>query len=101
VVLDATIVNVALPHIQHALGFSGSGLEWVVNAYTLAFGSLLLLGGCAGDILGRRRVFIAGMHLCNPLNRGLCSETFHRCRPGYLSRRSRSPRRVIIDTAAE
>src|SRR6266851_9158462 len=51
VVLDATIVNVALPDIQRALGFSGSGLEWVVNAYTLTFGGLLLLGGRAGDIL--------------------------------------------------
>ena len=61
VVLDATIVNVALPHIQHALGFSGSGLEWVVNAYALTFGGLLLLGGRAGDILGRRRVLIAGI----------------------------------------
>ncbi len=63
VVLDATIVNVALPHIQNALGFSGTGLEWVVNGYTLAFGGLLLLGGRAGDILGRRRVFIAGIIL--------------------------------------
>ena len=63
VVLDATIVNVALPHIQHSLGFSGSGLEWVVNAYALTFGGLLLLGGRAGDILGRRRVFIAGIIL--------------------------------------
>jgi EmrB/QacA subfamily drug resistance transporter len=63
VVLDATIVNVALPHIQRALGFSGSGLEWVVNAYALTFGGLLLLGGRAGDILGRRRVFIAGVIL--------------------------------------
>jgi EmrB/QacA subfamily drug resistance transporter len=63
VVLDATIVNVALPHIQGALGFSGSGLEWVVNAYALTFGGLLLLGGRAGDILGRRRVFIAGIIL--------------------------------------
>jgi EmrB/QacA subfamily drug resistance transporter len=63
VVLDATIVNVALPHIQHALGFTGSGLEWVVNAYALTFGGLLLLGGRAGDILGRRRVFIAGLIL--------------------------------------
>jgi EmrB/QacA subfamily drug resistance transporter len=63
VVLDATIVNVALPHIQTALGFSGSGLEWVVNAYALAFGGFLLLGGRAGDILGRRRVFIAGIIL--------------------------------------
>jgi MFS family permease len=54
VVLDATIVNVALPHIQRALGFSGSGLEWVVTAYALAFGGLLLLAGRAGDLLGRR-----------------------------------------------
>ena len=61
VVLDATIVNVALPHIQTALGFSGTGLEWVVNAYALAFGGLLLLGGRTGDLLGRRRVFIAGI----------------------------------------
>src|SRR5271166_6606430 len=61
VVLDATIVNVALPHIQHALGFSGTNLEWVVNAYALAFGGLLLLGGRSGDLLGRRRVFIAGI----------------------------------------
>src|SRR5260370_2375692 len=63
VVLDATIVNVALPHVQRALGFSGTGLEWVVNAYALTFGGLLLLGGRAGDILGRRRMFIAGMVL--------------------------------------
>src|SRR5258705_8167779 len=63
VVLDATIVNVALPHIQGALGFSGSGLEWVVNAYALTFGGLLLLGGRAGDLLGRRKMFIAGLLL--------------------------------------
>jgi EmrB/QacA subfamily drug resistance transporter len=63
VVLDATIVNVALPHVQRALGFSGSGLEWVVNAYAVTFGGLLLLGGRAGDILGRRRVFVAGLLL--------------------------------------
>ena len=61
IVLDATIVNVALPHIQRALTFSGSGLEWVVTAYSLAFGSLLLLGGRLGDIYGRRRVFITGI----------------------------------------
>src|ERR1700748_3782987 len=63
VVLDASIVNVALPDIQKALGFSGTGLEWVVNAYTLTFGGLLLLGGRAGDILGRRRMFLAGIIL--------------------------------------
>jgi EmrB/QacA subfamily drug resistance transporter len=63
VVLDATIVNVALPHIQAALGFSGANLEWVVNAYALAFGGLLLLGGRSGDLLGRRRIFIFGILL--------------------------------------
>ncbi|HEY1625953.1 MAG TPA: MFS transporter [Streptosporangiaceae bacterium] len=63
VVLDVTIVTVALPHIQAALGFSGSGLEWVVNAYALTFGGLLLLGGRVGDLLGRRRMFVAGLLL--------------------------------------
>ena len=63
IVLDATVVNVALPHIQAALGFSGSGLEWVINAYALTLGGLLLLGGRAGDLLGRRRMFIAGLLL--------------------------------------
>jgi EmrB/QacA subfamily drug resistance transporter len=61
VVLDATIVNVALPHIQNALHFSGTNLEWVVNAYALAFGGLLLLGGRSGDLLGRRRIFVVGL----------------------------------------
>src|SRR5438874_8454994 len=61
VVLDATVVNVALPHIQRALGFSGTGLEWVVTAYALAFGGLMLLGSRAGDLLGRRKVFVAGL----------------------------------------
>ena len=61
IVLDATIVNVALPHIQEALGFSGSTLTWIVTAYSLAFGSLLLLGGRLGDIFGRRRIFIVGI----------------------------------------
>ncbi|QGV76940.1 MFS transporter [Streptomyces ficellus] len=63
VVLDITIVNIALPHIQSSLNFSTTNLSWVVNAYTLTFGGLLLLGGRAGDILGRRRVFIFGVLL--------------------------------------
>jgi EmrB/QacA subfamily drug resistance transporter len=63
VVLDATIVNVALPHIQNALHFSDTNLEWVVNAYALAFGGLLLLGGRSGDLLGRRRIFVFGIML--------------------------------------
>ncbi len=61
VVLDATIVNVALPHIQRDLGFSSSSLSWVLNAYVLTFGGLLLLGARSGDLLGRRRTFLAGI----------------------------------------
>src|SRR6195952_3470984 len=63
VVLDATIVNIALPDIQRALHFSTSGLSWVLNAYTLTFGGLLLLGARVGDILGRRRMFVFGILL--------------------------------------
>ncbi|WP_424857002.1 MFS transporter [Streptomyces sp. SAI-170] len=63
VVLDITIVNIALPDIQRSLEFSTTSLSWVVNAYTLTFGGLLLLGGRAGDILGRRRVFVFGVLL--------------------------------------
>lgn len=61
VVLDATIVNVALPSIQHGLRFSVAELQWVVNAYTLVFGGFLLLGGRAADLLGRKRLFVAGL----------------------------------------
>jgi EmrB/QacA subfamily drug resistance transporter len=61
VVLDTTIVNVALPHIESGLHFSGSGLSWVLNAYLLTFGGLLLLGARSGDLLGRRRTFLIGI----------------------------------------
>jgi EmrB/QacA subfamily drug resistance transporter len=60
-ILDATVMNVALPRIQDGLGFSPTGLAWVMNSYTLTFGGLLLLGGRAGDIFGRRRLFVAGV----------------------------------------
>jgi EmrB/QacA subfamily drug resistance transporter len=63
IVLDGTIVNVALPTIQDSLGFSGTGLSWVVNGYLLTFGGFLLLGGRAGDLFGRRRVFAFGLAL--------------------------------------
>src|SRR5690349_6184018 len=63
IILDATIVNVALPSIQADLGFSASSLAWVVNAYLIAFGGLLLLAGRAGDLLGQRNVFLAGLVL--------------------------------------
>src|SRR4051794_36041585 len=60
-VLDATVVNVALPPIQADLGFTPAGLSWVLNGYTLAFGGLLLLGGRLGDVFGRLRVFQIGL----------------------------------------
>src|SRR6266508_1472028 len=61
VVLDATVVNVALPSIQNDLGLSEPNLQWIVNAYGLVFGGFLLLGGRAGDLLGRKRLFLAGL----------------------------------------
>jgi EmrB/QacA subfamily drug resistance transporter len=63
VVLDVTIVNVALPHIQADLNFSADSLQWVINAYTLLFGGFLLLGGRMADLLGPRRVFVGGLVL--------------------------------------
>src|SRR4051812_16286024 len=61
IVLDATIVNVALPSIQSDLGFSQSSLAWVVNAYLIAFGGLLLLAGRFGDLIGRWTIFLSGL----------------------------------------
>ncbi len=63
IILDGTIVNVALPAIQDDLGFSQSDLAWVVNAYLIAFGGLLLLAGRFGDLIGRKRMFLAGLVL--------------------------------------
>src|SRR5438876_902939 len=63
IVVDMTIVNVALPSIQRDLGFTQSGLAWVINAYLIAFGGLLLLAGRVGDLVGRKRVFLAGLAL--------------------------------------
>ena len=60
-VLDATVVNIALVPIQHSLHFSPAGLSWVIDAYSLAFGGLLLLGGRAGDVFGRRRMLMIGL----------------------------------------
>src|ERR1700760_3840925 len=61
IVLDVTVVNVALPSIQTDLGFSQSGLAWVVNAYLIAFGGLLLLAGRIGDMVGHKRIFVGGL----------------------------------------
>src|SRR5438105_3705303 len=63
VILDVSVVNVALPAIRSALHFSEQNLQWVVNAYTVTFAGFLLLGGRAADLLGRRRVFVAGLVL--------------------------------------
>ena len=63
IILDQTIVNVALPSIQNDLHFSQSSLAWVVNAYLIAFGGLLLLVGRLGDLIGRRRIFLSGLTL--------------------------------------
>src|SRR6476661_3826256 len=63
IVLDTTIVNVALPSIRADLGFSQTSLAWVVNAYLLTFGGFLLLGGRLGDIFGHRRMFLIGISL--------------------------------------
>jgi len=63
VILDVTVVNIALPHIKTDLGFSQTGLVWVLNSYTLVFGGLLLLGGRSGDLFGRRRMFVIGVSL--------------------------------------
>jgi MFS family permease len=63
IILDMTVVNIALPHIQANLHFSATSLSWVLSGYTLTSGGLLLLGGRAGDILGRRRMFVAGISL--------------------------------------
>src|SRR4030088_185663 len=63
IVIDASIVNIALPSIGHALHFSQTDLSWVVNAYTLTFGGFLLLGGRLADLMGRRRMFMAGLIL--------------------------------------
>src|SRR5574337_1719880 len=63
IVLDTTIVNVALPSIRESLGFTETSLAWVVNAYILTFGGFLLLGGRLGDLYGHRRLFLMGIAL--------------------------------------
>lgn len=66
IVIDQTIVSVALPSIRADLGFSATGLAWVVNAYVIPFGGLLLLAGRFGDLVGRKRMFVAGRRCSRP-----------------------------------
>ena len=84
IVLDATIVNVALPSIQEDLDFSGSSLAWVVNAYLIPFGGLLLLAGRFGDLLGQRRIFLLGLAVFTVASL-LCAVSV---RPGDADRRA-------------
>src|SRR5260370_30150502 len=82
-VLDVTVVNIALPQIQEVLHFSQSNLSWVLNAYLLTFGGLLLLGGRMGDLFGRKRLFIGGgpaFFLCS-LTPGPPAFSFRRLSP--------------------
>src|ERR1043166_632825 len=72
IILDGTIVNVALPAIQDDLGFAQSNLAWVVNAYLIAFGGLLLLAGRIGDLVGQRRIFLIGLAVFTAAS-GLCA----------------------------
>jgi MFS family permease len=76
IVLDVTIVAVALPSIQDDLGFSAAGLQWVVTAYSLAFGGLLVSSGRAADLFGRRRLFIAGLALFSPAALALVTDAY-------------------------
>ena len=94
VILDAAIVIVALPSIEADLGFSEQGLQWVISAYALTFAGLLLLGGRAADLLGRRRMFVVGRpllhHRLAPLRARLVAGGAHRSSrgPGRRARRS-------------
>ena len=89
IVLDQTIVNVALPSIQDDLGFSQSTLAWVVNAYLITFGGLLLLAGRLGDLIGRKTVFLTGLALFTAASRALRA----RAEPGDARRRPVPPGR--------
>jgi len=88
IVLDTTIVNVALPSIRADLGFSQTSLAWVVNAYLLTFGGFLLLGGRLGDLYGPRRLFLFGIALFTLASLGCGLSGGPACRPGSPSEAS-------------
>ena len=99
IVLDATVVNVALPSIQDDLGFSQSSLAWVVNAYLIAFGGLLLLAGRIGDLVSRRGMFLTGLVVftaftiapCMPSATSCVNSTKTRSKPAASRPASYSP----------
>ncbi len=96
VILDSTIVNIALPTAQHDLHFSNADRQWIITAYSLAFGSLLLLGGRIGDMVGRKRALIVGLvglrcGLCHRRVLGRLRDAGHRSdRPGRIRRVART-----------
>ena len=93
VVLDVTIVNIALPSAQRDLGFSDDDRQWVITAYALAFGSLLLLGGRIADLFGRKWTFIAGLlGFAGASAVGGAAQSFERARRRARAARARSPR---------
>ena len=91
IVLDVTIVNVALPSIQEDLGFSQGNLTWVVNAFLVTFGSLLLLTGRLGDLVGRKRVFLAGPRHLHRRVAALRGRTHQEALVGAASSRASAP----------
>ena len=107
IVLDATIVNVALPSIKNDLSFSQNNLAWVVNAYLIAFGGLLLLAGRIGDLIGQRRIFLIGLAVFTAASL-LCAVAqsqvgdFHWCAPtleeGTTCIPSWSPKAPVVTT---
>ena len=93
--LDGSIVNVALPAIQQSLHFSQSGLTWVVDAYLISFGSFLLMAGRLGDLVGRKKIFLAGVTLFT----ARLGRLRRRPQPGHVGRRALRPghrRRVVV-----
>jgi MFS family permease len=92
IVVDMTIVNVALPSIKRDLGFSLSGLAWVINAYLIAFGGRLLLAGLVGDLFGRKRVYLAGLGIFIGAFVHVASPPINRCwLPPVLFKASAAP----------
>ena len=92
IVLDVTVTNVALPTIQDDLGFNQSSLAWVVNGYLITFGGLLLLAGRLGDLLGHRRVFLAGLAIFTARPCSAASRRPRRCWSGPASSRESAAR---------
>jgi MFS family permease len=101
VVLDFSIVNVALPSIQYEFGFPSATVQWVVTGYAITFGGLLILGGRAADLFGRRRMFITGLVVygrvaCWRPGTGSAAASDLASRAGYRCR-ARRPRRAVPD----